>query len=296
MIHFLTSVHGTEDHIRASVLLKLQTKFIKRYVPDSYIWACVEGPRALVDRATGSCHKVFSMEDIAVPETPDHNLGFKLDHLAARVKSEVDANDILVFIDSDAWPAAETFALRLHSLLSSFRVVYLKDRVVNCPSHVFLAVSVEDWYSTGQTWEPMLIEKQHDHFKVGGTVYSKKEPVVGGTLDYIMAHPGIAVEIRVNEDPFDPDFYCTYGDNLGPLIYHHGGGSSKTGIPEYEKLKAEHLLVSGLCGAGDSYEPQRVAAATHKKLSAKVLNSILKSDMEKWGVPHGTVQPLLSNF
>ena len=163
----------------------------------------------------------------------------------------------------------------------------MRDRVLKCPSHSFFAIATEDWFSTASTWEAMLVPSSHEDFKIAGKTYSEERRVAGGALSYLLQHPAVAYELTKSRSPFNPDYYCTYGDPLGPMLYHHGGGSLSDGIPEYEALKQNWLLKTGYCGAGwaKPEEEPKAAINTHQKLSKKILKDIQKNDMSKWGLP-----------
>ena len=199
MIYFLTV------HFHSKKWIDVQLRFIKKCVEEPYrVLACLNG------NAIAESYKFYYAEDI--PGTH----ASKLNYLADKVVGEADDQDILVFIDGDAFPIRETIVsyirekIRVHQLVAVRRDENLGD-VQPHPS--FCAVTVGLWKHLKGDWTPGYCWTN---------AQNKRITSVGGNLLRILNENGISwwAMTRSNKRNLHPLWFGVYDD----IVYHHGAG------------------------------------------------------------------------
>jgi hypothetical protein len=156
----------------------------------------------------------------------------KLNHLAFEIAAEAAGEDLLMFLDGDAFPIADPMplisdGLSRGRLLAVRREENLGDRQ---PHPLFCVTTVGAWrelggdWSPGYRWQDSLGRRVTD---VGGNLLRQLE--LTGT-------PWVDV-LRTNTHDLDPVFFAVYGG----AIYHHGAGfrdaelsrKHRTLVPQY---------------------------------------------------------------
>jgi len=139
----------------------------------------------------------------------------KLNHLALEIRQEADPDDLLMFLDGDAFPIADPMpliedGLSRAPLLAVRRAENAGDRQ---PHPSFCVTTVRTWrslrgdWSAGYTWRGD-----------GGTIASDVGANLLRSLE-LSGTPWVQV-LRSNGRDLDPLFFGLYGD----AIYHHGAG------------------------------------------------------------------------
>jgi len=141
----------------------------------------------------------------------------KLNHLALEIAAQADPEDLLMFLDGDAFPIADPMPL-VQEALSRAPLVAVRrqespgDRQ---PHPLFCVTRVGTWreldgdWSAGYVWED---RRGHSVSDVGGNLLRELE--LSGT-------PWVEIERSNPEAPEgDPAAFAVYGG----VIYHHGGG------------------------------------------------------------------------
>ena len=197
MIHVVT-VHFMDDR-----WIGPQLRFLKRFLPtDHQVWACLNG----IDVAWRDVfHASYDLEGKHAD---------KLNELARIVAaSGAAAEDLLLFIDGDAFPIAPIGSALLEGLpLAAVRQDECnRDRQPHpcfCLTTVGFWADIEGDWSEGYRWE----------VETGGTMTD-----VGGNLLGILEARGLEWRplLRTNRLPEeDPMLFGIYGD----VVYHHGAG------------------------------------------------------------------------
>jgi len=207
VIHVVT-VHFMDDR-----WIGPQLRFLNRFLPpDRTITGCLNG----IDPRWAPCF------DVTVDLEGEH--ADKLNALAAIVTSGgADPEDLLLFIDGDAFPIAPVGpdVLGDHPLAAVRRDENLADRQ---PHPSFCLTTVGFWndvggdWSKGHTWETSTGSQVTD---------------VGGNLLGILEERGICWRplLRSNVVDLDPLYFGVYAD----LVYHHGAGFR---IPKTRRMLA----------------------------------------------------------
>ncbi len=199
-------LHIVTVHYRSTKWIDPQLDYIERNITVPHkIYGCIEG---IDESAAGRF-------DVAVPAYGPH--AGKLNYLGAVVCSRAADDDLVMFIDGDAFPVADPMpvideALRSSELLAVRRDENLGDRQ---PHPCFAVTKVGTWkrlrgdWSKGYPW-PIDVE--------GGMTVSD----VGGNLLYLLESSGTRWTplLRSNTKNLHPLYFGVYGD----VIYHHGAG------------------------------------------------------------------------
>jgi hypothetical protein len=139
----------------------------------------------------------------------------KLNHLAMEIGAEAEPDDLLMFLDGDAFPIADPMPL-IHDGLSKAPLIAIR-RAENAgepqPHPSFCVTTVGTWrslpgdWSAGPTWTGARGTPTSD---VGGNLMRRLE---------LSKTPWVQV-LRSNGTNLDPLYFGIYGD----AIYHHGAG------------------------------------------------------------------------
>jgi hypothetical protein len=202
MIHIAT-VHWATDR-----WVDVQLHYLEKHVRSPFrVYACLDGiDRDLSDRFYYS----LSLEQARHPD--------KLNLLAELIAEEADANDLIVFLDGDAFPIAP-FEPAVDGMLAENPLAAIRrdeNRGDPQPHPSFCVTTVGFWqdiggdWSRGQTWLNADGETVNDP---GGKLLKALEE--RGT--------GWTPLLRSNAKDLHPIFFGVYGG----LIYHHGAGFRK---------------------------------------------------------------------
>jgi hypothetical protein len=182
--------------------IEIQTSYLREHIPVPYqTWTSLER----IDRSYSSYF------DHVVEQGGRHS--DKLNHLAIEISHAAADDDLLMFLDGDAFPIADPMAL-ITDALATAPLVAVR-RVENAgdpqPHPCFCVTTVGAWrslpgdWSKGYAWVNSLGETVSD---VGANLLRQLE---------LTNTPWVHV-LRSNRIDVDPVFYAIYGD----VVYHHG--------------------------------------------------------------------------
>ncbi len=198
MLYVISVHYGSPDWI------DIQTGHLKRHLSVPFrTWTSLEG----IDPSFGSrFDRVF--------EQRGRHPG-KLNHLALELSHEAEDDDLIMFLDGDAFPIADPMPLIERGLAEAPLIAVRRAENVGQPQPhpCFCVTTVGTWrrlpgdWSGGPTWPGARNSRVTD---VGGTLLRTLE--LTGT-------PWVQV-LRTNRRNLDPLYFAIYGDT----IYHHGAG------------------------------------------------------------------------
>jgi hypothetical protein len=195
VLHVVT-VHWQDDR-----WIEPQLRYLRRNLPaDHRVYASLNG----IDRAWDRVF--FFAADL------DGGHADKLNELAGIVAERADPDDLLVFVDGDAFPIAPVGRELLGGtpLCAVRRDENLGDRQ---PHPSFCVTTVGFWTAIGGDWR-----RGHEWTSATGDQVTD----VGGNLLGILTETGTAWRplLRTNAVDLDPLWFGIYGD----VVYHHGAG------------------------------------------------------------------------
>jgi hypothetical protein len=198
-------IHFATVHYLSPMWIDVQLREIARNTPDTTrVWACLNGIDPSYD----------SRFHVAIDLEGKH--GEKLNALAEMILDEASDDDLIVFIDGDAFPLPGwTDRVREHLPAYPLVAVRRDENLGDIQPHPCFAVSTVgfwrtfrgDWSWGGKTWVNSVgIERQD----AGGRVLAKLEE------ERIPWYP----LLRSNRTNLHRILFGVYGD----AVYHHGAG------------------------------------------------------------------------
>ena len=236
MIYIITNHH---KHDR---FLNLQAKYLHRYTGGDYKVYCglSEVPEAHGEEQYFTKHSFFDLSSVK----NDH--GVKMNYLTEMIKEkeEIHEDDILVFLDGDAFPIADwDEQIRSHLVDNALSCAYrtenleplLPDDHKPYPHLLFVAAKAKFWIDHDLSWERDV---------------EKDILAYGPLLKFWLEENKYTTKglYRSNKVDVHPLFFGVYGD----LVYHHGSSSgnsnvydsfdiwSRTGLNDTEELDIKY--------------------------------------------------------
>lgn len=197
-------LHIATVHYLSPRWIEIQTRYLREHISVPYqTWTSL----AQIDPAYGSHF------DRVVDQMGRHSE--KLNHLAIEISREAADDDLLMFLDGDAFPIADPMPLITESLAKAplvavRRAENLGDRQ---PHPCFCVTTVGAWRSLPGDWSPGYVWINSNGQRVtdvGANLLRQLE---------ITNTPWVEV-LRTNATNLDEVFYGIYGD----VVYHHGAG------------------------------------------------------------------------
>jgi hypothetical protein len=208
-------------HFKSPRWIDIQAKYLKRHISVPYqTWSSIEG----IDPAYSASF------DMVFEQRGPHPC--KLNHLALEICHVAADDDLIMFLDGDAFPIADPMptideALQTAPLLAVRRAENLDEPQ---PHPSFCVTTVGAWrslpgdWSLGPVWPAGKRELISD---VGATLLRTLE--LSGT-------PWVQL-LRTNGAKLHPLLFAVYGD----VVYHHGAGFRDKALPriDYERLREQ---------------------------------------------------------
>ena len=196
---FVATVHWNSDD-----WVELQVSRLRRFIPnDLRLYAFMDG---VSQQLTEQFDHVFYEDEFSHPQ--------KLDFLAEKIAESASDNDILLFIDGDAFPIADLQPV-LEKLEDIPLIAVRRDENFGDkqPHPCFCVTTVGFWKSISGTWKPG-VQWMRDDGVMGSDV--------GGNLYGILRDRDIEWTplLRSNAVELHPLFFGVYAN----CLYHHGAG------------------------------------------------------------------------
>lgn len=188
-------------------------RYFARHIPIPYqIYACTPSP---AEKYRDLFH--FASDYEPQVKVPTHSHPVKLNFLTAEILKEADDEDLILYIDGDAFPIADflpfvTAQLPTHRLIAVRRDENSGDIQ---PHPSFCITTAGFWREIGGDWCPGYRWKNSEGAMitdVGGNLLEK----VQGKWEWYPL-------LRSNKVELHPLWFGIYGD----IVYHHGAGFRK---------------------------------------------------------------------
>jgi hypothetical protein len=202
-------LHVATVHHQSPRWIEIQTRHLRRHISVPYqTWTSLQG----ID----SSYAVHF--DHVVDQAGGH--AGKLNNLAVEISHQADDDDLLMFLDGDAFPIVDPMPLILEGLAEAPLVAVRRAENLDDqqPHPCFCVTTVKTWrelpgdWSMGHRWSTPDGRHPTD---VGGNLLRTLE--LTGT-------PWVPI-LRTNPIDLDPLLFAIYGD----CIYHHGAGFRRGG-------------------------------------------------------------------
>jgi hypothetical protein len=252
MIHVAT-VHWQDERWIAP-----QLHFLDRFLPAEHrVYAALNG----IDPARG--RDFFYAADLE-GKHPE-----KLNQLAEVAREQSDPDDLLLFVDGDAFPIAPVGA----EILGDCRLAAIRrdENAGDCQPHPsFCLTTVGFWSEIGGDW-------RRGYKWTAST--GDQVTDVGGNLLGILRERDLPWRplLRSNRVNLDPIFFGVYGD----VAYHHGAGFRppqvrREHLPSRERVRAESTVATmgrvPVLGRLERSARYRLADRRHRKRAADAVD------------------------
>lgn len=233
-------------HYKSPRWIEIQSSYLRRHLSVEYrTWASIEG----IDSSYASrFDRVF--------EQRGPHAG-KLNHLALEICHVAADEDLIMFLDGDAFPIADPMAaiadgLRRAPLVAVRRAENAEDPQ---PHPSFCVTTVGAWRSLPGDWSRGAVW----HGPGGARVSD-----VGGNLLRTLerSHTPWVKLLRTNGSALHPLFFGIYGD----IVYHHGAGFRDNALPRVDR----HGLRAGAAERRKRHPARRLAMAGIRRLRGDV--------------------------
>ena len=197
-------LHVATVHYASPRWIEIQTDYLRRHLPVPYTtWTSLEK----IDPAYGARF------DRVIEQRGLH--AAKLNHLAMEICHEASPDDLLMFLDGDAFPIADPMPLITESLAKAplMAVRRAENNDEPQPHPCFCVTTTGAWeslhgdWSAGRTW---IGPRGRPTSDVGGNLLRRLEL---SELDWVQV-------LRSNRRDLDALYFAIYGD----VVYHHGAG------------------------------------------------------------------------
>lgn len=198
MLYIATVHHGSPRWI------EIQARYLREHISVPYqTWSSLE-----------SIDPSYAVHfDRVLDQLGSHS--DKLNHLALEISHEASNDDLLMFLDGDAFPIADPMLLITEGLAKAPLIAVRRAENANDlqPHPCFCVTTVGTWrtlpgdWSRGYRWTNPDGRRPTD---VGANLLRQLE---------LTKTPWVQV-LRSNHNDLDPVFFGVYGD----IIYHHGAG------------------------------------------------------------------------
>jgi hypothetical protein len=260
-------------HFESPRWIEIQRRYLDRHLPHPFeVWTSLQD----IDPSYGShFERVFDQKG-------RHNHASKLNQLAAEICDQAAEDDILMFLDGDAFPIADVGPL-LEQTLAEVPLIAVQ-RAENLgdlqPHPCFCVTTVRTWLAVRGDWGPAATWAVSDGSARFDTVTD-----VGGNLMRRLEVTGTEWRplLRSNATNLHPLFFGIYGD----LVYHHGAGFRAGGtridrsLSHVEPVKLPSARLSKL--VNDRRYERRLAARMRRnsRMSWRLFNR-MQADDTSW--------------
>lgn len=191
-------------HYKSPRWIEIQTRYLREHIKvDFEIWSSLQD----IDPAHGVHF------DRVIDQRGTH--AGKLNHLAMEIAQEASEDDLLMFIDGDAFPMADPMPLISQGIARAPLIAVRRAENFDEPQPhpCFCVTTVGEWrrlpgdWTAGATWRGVGGRRTSD---VGGNLLRRLE-LTGTPWEQIL---------RSNGSKLDPLYFGIYGG----AVYHHGAG------------------------------------------------------------------------
>jgi hypothetical protein len=260
MIYILTCHFATDRWV------DLQLAALARHVVEPY------RVHAVLDRVPshGECWRRFHR---VLPRAGGH--GANLDALFADAAAGAADDDLLIALDSDAWPVADPIP-HVRAALAAGNALVAVRRDENLgerqPHPLFAALTAGMWRELGGSWR-----KGHEWTDSLGR---PRTDTGAGMLAALGDRPW-AAWLRLNVHNPHPVFHGLYGPAGVPLVYHHGAGSRQA-LCRRDRADLKRELYGDPLAKGPGYEQALAVRERKNRRRSERIYRRLAVDPDYW--------------
>jgi hypothetical protein len=217
-------IHVATVHYGSATWIDIQLAYLRRNLTEPFRTVTT------LEGVEGDHDEKF---DVVVPAIGAH--AAKLNLLAGEIAASAAPDDLVMFLDGDAFPIADPMPLVRRALETTTLVAVRRDENEGelQPHPLFCVLRVADWEALHGDWSP-----GYCWTTASGRVITD----VGGNLLRCLERRGAAWTpiLRSNRIDFHPLFFGVYGD----VVYHQGAGF-RSGISRADLVNRPKPLAAG---------------------------------------------------
>jgi hypothetical protein len=259
-------IHVATVHYQSNKWVDIQLAYLRRHLHEPYrVVASLEG-------VPGNHEAKY---DRVIPALEGHP--GKLNLLAAEIVAEADPDDLIMFLDGDAFPIVDPMPKVRKALETSVLIAVRRDENGGDPQPhpCFCVIRVEDWdairgdWSMGHCWQMPDGRMTTD---AGGNLLASLE----------RRHLPWTPMLRSNTFDLHPMWFAVYDD----IVYHHGAGfrnpmsrSIKQGRPKRWKRGERIPKLGRVVRLVDDHRDKRWMEATiaaNRRLGDEVFDKLAR--------------------
>jgi hypothetical protein len=206
------TVHVATVHFRSPRWIEIQVSHLRRHIPmDLKIWGSLQG----IDEAHAE-HFDRSIRHVGSVTHPE-----KLNHMALEISTEAADDDLVMFIDGDAFPIADLGPLLSSGLTQAPLLAVRRTEHANepHPHPCFCVTSVGFWRTLPGDWSKGYTWVDEDGSRASGVGANLLRALELTNTPWLELH-------RSNEDGPHAALFAVYGD----VVYHHGAAFRDHGV------------------------------------------------------------------
>jgi hypothetical protein len=197
-------LHIATVHYASPVWVEIQTRYLREHIHTPYqTWTSLQEIDA----------SYASRFDHVVDQGGRHS--DKLNHLAIEIQAQAADDDLLMFLDGDAFPIADPMPLIADALARAPLLAVRRDENAGDPQPhpSFCVTSVKAWRELGGDWSQGYRWVNAEGRRVSDVGANLLRKLQLTQTEWVPV-------LRSNRTDLDPLFFGIYGD----VIYHHGAG------------------------------------------------------------------------
>ncbi len=210
-------------HHRSPRWIEIQSRYLGEHLPvEHQTWSSLEG----IDPSYAA-----HFDRVLAQRGPHPG---KLNHLALEIGAVAGEDDLLMFLDGDAFPIADPMPLIERSLarVPLLAVRRAENAEFPQPHPCFCVTTVGAWHALGGDWSPgptWIGANGTEVTDVGANLLRRLE----------LANTPWEQILRSNPAELDPLHFAIYGG----IVYHHGAGFRRTGaLSDAHRARAPRRL------------------------------------------------------
>ncbi len=247
-------------HYKSAHWIEIQTSYLRKHLSVPYqTWSSIEG----IDRS-------YAVHFDRVLEQRGPHAG-KLNHLALEICHVAADDDLIMFLDGDAFPVADPMPVVADGLKSAPLVAIRRAENLDEPQPhpSFCVTTVGMWrslpgdWSVGPVWPAVRGRRVSD---VGANLLRSLE--LSGT-------PWVPL-LRTNRSSLHPLYFGVYGD----IIYHHGAGFRDSGLTRVDRDR----LRTRAAEQSTRHPARALLSAVADRLRGRSWSATMASNIEQSGL------------
>jgi hypothetical protein len=202
-------------HHKSPRWIEIQASYLRRHISVPYqTWSSLEG-----------INRSYASHFDRVLEQRGQHAG-KLNHLALEICHVASDDDLIMFLDGDAFPIADPMPALMEGLQKAPLVAVRRAENVDDPQPhpCFCVTTVRTWRTLPGDWSQGWVWPAADGRRVSDVGANLLRALECSETPWVQL-------LRTNGSKLHPLFFAIYGD----VVYHHGAGFRADALPRVDR-------------------------------------------------------------